>query len=151
MTWKIRPLVSNSTLLSDEEFVRQSLDLNLFFMRIMKEHPLFFEAGFTPVNFNLASQADAFKSRFEALLRKAVSLADGLISPEVALSGEIVTDFTLNAEQATEFFTGIPIDTSITVKELTLTGGRQPFGFPGFKRHMQQRSWGPIQGKLCCW
>jgi len=112
-------------MLSNEDFVRQSLDLNLFFMRIMKEHSFFLEGGFTPVNADLAHQADAFKQQFEALLKEAVSLADGYISPDAASSGEIVTDFTLNAERATEFYTGIPIDSSITMAELSLTKGVQ--------------------------
>lgn len=143
-----RLLLSNRTLLTDEDFVRQSLDLNLFFMRIMKEHSFFIEAGFTPVNADLARQADAFKERFEALLGEAVSLADGLISPEVASSGEIVTDFTLSAEKASQFFTGIPIDTNITVAELALTRGEQVLGFPVTVNNMRQRIYGvPTQGK----
>jgi len=110
---------------SNEDFIRQSLDLHLFFLRIMKEHSFFLEGGFTPVCSNLASQADAFKKQFEDLLKEAVSLADGFISPDVASSGEIVTEFTLNAEKASEFFTGITIDTSLTTAELALTKGMQ--------------------------
>lgn len=110
--------------MTNEEFIRQSLDLDLFFLRIMKEHSFFLEGGFTPVNSDWARQADNYKSHFEVLLKEAISLADGLISPDVSSSGEIVTDFTLNAEKATQFYTGIPIDTSITVAELALTNGR---------------------------
>lgn len=108
-------------MLSNEDFVRQSLELNLFFLRIMKEHSFFLEAGFTPVNADLARQADAFKNQFEALLKEVVFIANGFISPDAASSGEIVTGFTLNAERATTFFTGIQLDTSITVAELSLT------------------------------
>jgi len=107
--------------LSNEDYVRQSLDLDLFFLRIMKEHSFFLEGGFTPVNSDLARRADNFKKQFEVLLTEAVALADGCISPGVASSGEIVTDFTLNAERATEFYTGISIDTRITIAELSLT------------------------------
>jgi len=110
---------------SNEDFVRQSLDLHLFFLRIMKEHSFFLEAGFTPVNGDLARQAGAFKTQFEALLKKVVTIANGLISPGVASSGEVVTDFTLNAERAAQFFTGIKIDTGITMAELSLTHGGQ--------------------------
>lgn len=112
-------------MLSNKDFIRQSLELNLFFMRIMKEHAIFLEAGFTLKDSSLARQADAFKNEFEALLKEAVSLSYGIISPEVASSGEIVTDFTLNAETATQFYTGIPIDTSITRAELSLVEGAQ--------------------------
>ncbi|HOV80492.1 MAG TPA: DUF2935 domain-containing protein [Bacillota bacterium] len=106
-----------------EDFVRQSIDLNLFFLRIMKEHSFFLEGGFTPVNSNWARQADNFKVQFEALLKEAVCLANGFVSPGAVSSGEIVTKFTLDAERASQFYTGIPIDTGITVAELSLTGG----------------------------
>ncbi|NMA51501.1 MAG: DUF2935 domain-containing protein, partial [Peptococcaceae bacterium] len=59
------------------------------------------------------------------LLKEVVTIANGFISPDVASSGEIVTDFTLNAERATQFFTGIRLDTSITMAELALTKGVQ--------------------------
>lgn len=108
-------------MLSNEDYVRQSLELNLFFLRIMKEHSFFLEAGFTPVNADLARKADAFKNQFEALLKEVVFIANGFISPDAASSGEIVTDFTLNAEKATIFFTGIQLDTGITMAELSLT------------------------------
>lgn len=108
------------------EFIRQSLDLHLFFLRIMKEHSFFLEGGFTPAGANYASQAEVFKKQYEGLLKEAVTLAEGRISPNVAASGEIVTEFTLNAEQASEFYTAIPIDTSITTAELALTKGTQP-------------------------
>ncbi|MTK13549.1 MAG: DUF2935 domain-containing protein [Clostridiaceae bacterium] len=45
-------------MLSNREFVRQSLELNLFFMRIAKEHSIFLEADFTPKNHDLAQQAN---------------------------------------------------------------------------------------------
>ena len=81
------------------------------------------EAGFTPVNADLARQADAFKNQFETLLKEVVFIANGFISPDVASSGEIVTGFTLNAERATTFFTGIQLDTSITMAELSRQRG----------------------------
>lgn len=112
-------------MLSNEDFVRQSLELNLFFLRIMKEHSIFIEGAFTPVNADLARQADAFKVQYEAMLREAVSLADRCISPEVASSGEIVTEFTLDAEKKTQLLTGIQIDTGITAAELSLVKGVQ--------------------------
>lgn len=122
-------------MLSNEAFVRQSLDLDLFFLRIMKEHSIFLVATFTPRDASFASRADAFKVKFEGLLREAVSLANGLISPEAASSGEIVTQYTLSAEKATEFYTGIKIDTGITQAELALT---KAVGCSGFQALVQR-------------
>ena len=50
------------------QYVASSLELHLFFARIMKEHALFLEAGFTPVNTSFAEEADRLKVQFENLL-----------------------------------------------------------------------------------
>ncbi|MBE1302698.1 DUF2935 domain-containing protein [Clostridium botulinum] len=101
-------------MLSDIKFVRQSLELNLFFMRIAKEHSIFLRAGFTEKNPGLARQADMLKNQFSQLLVETIQLSYGIISPEVANSGELITDMTLDAEEETEYYTAIPIDTNIT-------------------------------------
>lgn len=103
------------------DYITKSLELHLFFGRIMKEHSLFLEAGYTPVNSDFGARAEHYKNEFERLLHKAVSLADGIIGENVLASGEIVTEFTKAAERQTEKLTGIPIDSSITDIELMLT------------------------------
>lgn len=107
-------------MLSNREFVRQSLELNLFFMRIAKEHAIFLEAGFTTKNPGLAHQADMLKNQFSQLLVETIQLSYGIISPEVANSGELITDMTLDAERETEYYTAILIDTNITKMEANL-------------------------------
>lgn len=110
-------------MLSTKEFIRQSLELNLFFIRIMKEHAFFLEAGFTPKNTNLAERGDDFRVIFTQLLKKTVALSDGVISPAVKKSGEIVTEFTVAAEKATTFLTTIPLNPEISKAEANLTPG----------------------------
>lgn len=100
----------------------QSLELHLFFGRIMKEHALFLRAGFTPANESFSKQAMYFKTEFEKLLCQAVRLSRGVARQPVLCSGEIVTEFTALAEQQTERFTGIPINREITGQELRLCG-----------------------------
>ncbi|TGE35463.1 DUF2935 domain-containing protein [Desulfosporosinus fructosivorans] len=104
-------------MLSNEEFIRQSLELNLFFLRIMKEHAFFMEAAFGSKDKSLAQQADTLKCELTTLLAETIMLADGVISPEVLASGELVTKFTFEAERATEFYSGIQLD-----KELSRMG-----------------------------
>lgn len=77
-----------------ENYVSESLELHLFFGRIMKEHSLFLKAGFTPVQSNFAAKAEFYKQEFEKLLGCAVTLSNGRISENVLHSGEIVTEFT---------------------------------------------------------
>jgi hypothetical protein len=113
-------------MLSNEEFIRQSLELNLFFMRIMKEHAFFIEAAFVPKDQSLAQQADTLKCEFTTLLAEAIMLSEGVISPEVLSSGELVTKFTFDAELATEFYSGIHLDTELTHMELSLDKNLNP-------------------------
>lgn len=113
-----------------ESFIQKSLELNLFFLRIQKEHATFLEAGFTPANADRARQADVFNNQYSLLLRETIEVSNGIISPLVLQSGEIVTEFTLNAERATQLFTGIPIDSGLTQMELTLQPGVHIKEFP---------------------
>lgn len=54
------------------------------------------------------------------LLADTIMLSDGVISPEVLSSGELVTKFTFDAERATEFYSGIQLDAELTRMELSL-------------------------------
>lgn len=111
---------TSTTVLSPNLFIRQSLDLNLFFLRIMKEHSLFLAAGFLSRDAALAQQALQFMNSFNALLAEAVLLANGNVDLAVLSSGEIVTNMTLRAEQKTQQLSGVPIDTALTAQELRL-------------------------------
>jgi hypothetical protein len=106
--------------ISEHDYIRHSLELNLFFLRIVKEHTIFAAASLPPRDLPLSQQAIAMKSTFEGLLSRAIRLSNGIVSPEVLSSGELVTELTIQAEKATQFLTGIPIDTDITKRELAL-------------------------------
>lgn len=111
-------------LLTSSEFARQSLELHLFFGRIMKEHSFFLETGFTPRDSNYTEQADTFRKEFDKLLWEVVSVSDGVVSQEVLRSGEVFTRYTLSAEMVTTYFTGIKIPSEITKAEMDLMAGR---------------------------
>lgn len=105
-------------------YVQQSLELHLFFARIMKEHALFLQAGFMQKNTEYIQEAMLYKRQFERLLGDAVNLSNCLISENVLSSGEIVTRFTYGAERKTEELTGIAIDSNITLQELKLASDK---------------------------
>lgn len=109
-------------MLSGVEFIRQSLEIHLFFARIMKEHSFFLEVGFTPKDVNYSSKADSFRKEFDALLEEVILLSNRVVSPAVLQSGEVITPYTLNAEMATAFFTGVNIKTNLTQAEAGLMG-----------------------------
>ncbi|WIV11504.1 DUF2935 domain-containing protein [Proteiniborus sp. MB09-C3] len=110
-------------MLSSIDFIRQSLEIHLFFVRIMKEHSFFLEIGFTPRDINFTQQADAFRVEFDRLLGEVILLSNGVVSQSVIESGEVVTPYTLNAERASSYFTGVQIQTSLTQAEIELMGG----------------------------
>lgn len=109
-----------------EKYVMRSLELHLFFARIMKEHSIFLKAGFTPCNADFAKRAEDFKNNFEHLLMCAVSLSDGIVGKSVLCSGEVFTEFTCCAESKTQEFTGICINQEITRAEQKLRGCDNP-------------------------
>lgn len=103
-----------------EQYVNLSVDLHLFFLRIMKEHAIFMEAAFQKKDSSFIRTADAYKGEFEKLLLDVVRIGDRAVSREVVESEEIVTPYTLKAEEKTQNLTGIPINRNITVQEQKL-------------------------------
>jgi hypothetical protein len=89
----------------------------------MKEHSFFLEAGFTPKDTNFTQRADEFRREFDSLLTEVVSFSNGVVSPDILQSGEVVTQYTLKAEMASAYFTGIQIPTELTQAEARLMGG----------------------------
>jgi len=108
--------------MTEAEFVKQSLALHLFFLRIMKEHSFFLQIGFTPRDHTMANQADHFRRVFDALLADTIALSNGVVGDDVLRSGEVVTPFTARAESVSSYFTGVHIPTEITQTETGLMG-----------------------------
>ena len=130
-------------MLTRSQFIRKSLETNLFFLRIMKEHSLFMEAGFVCKDANLIQQAEYFKNAFNALLAETVNLANGVITQESVVSQEFVTNNTLLAEQKTQNLSGIPIDSNLTQAELALAGNSANLNSPLLEStvyHLNQRA-----------
>ncbi|ADL07392.1 DUF2935 domain-containing protein [Thermosediminibacter oceani] len=119
---------------SNIDFVRESLDIHLFFARIMKEHSFFLEIGFMPKNVNFIRRADDFRRAFDGLLREVIFLANGVVSPEVLQSGEVITPYTLKAEEVSSFFTGVRIPTELTKAEDELSGSDSRINNPMLER-----------------
>ena len=103
-----------------QNYIKTSLELHIFFARIMKEHSLFLQAGFMPISNDYICEAQWYKGEFEKLLSDVVKLSNCRIGKDVLNSGEIVTQYTFGAEKKTSELTGIIIETSITLQELNL-------------------------------
>lgn len=118
-----------------KDYVRTSLELHLFFARIMKEHAIFLQAGFMPKNTEYIQEAMMYKREFEKLLSNTVEVSNCIISSNVLKSGEIVTNFTYGAERKTEELTGIIIDSNITLRELGLESSNY-YGMPDITKYV---------------
>lgn len=132
-------------------YIKKSLELHLFFGRIMKEHAFFLRAGFTPADESFSREAEFYKTEFEKLLSHAITLGDGIVDQAVLCSGEIVTEFTALAEKQTESFTGISIDKEITDRELYLCDrNRRNISSDMFRQvqQMNQRSLDLLDGLI---
>lgn len=112
-------------MLTRKEFVTMSIDINLFFLRIMKEHSFFLEIGFTPRDKNIGEQAAFFREGFEQLLSEATTLANGNVSENALNSRQATTQYTMEAERLTNFYTGVPFNFNLTRREEML----QPAGY----------------------
>ena len=109
--------------MNQNEYIRLSLELHLFFDRIMKEHSLFLEAAFVERDSHLRKIANNFHNSFSNLLEEIVILADGNVNEEFILSNEVVTKDTLAAENKTNNLLGTNINTNITMREIKLKSG----------------------------
>lgn len=98
-------------------YVTSSLELHLFFGRIMKEHSFFLEVGYTQANKEYIKEACNYKKAFEDLLYDAICLSQGVVGDTIFESGEVITEFTLDAERKTSMLTGSQIDENITILE----------------------------------
>lgn len=112
-----------STMPITGDFVRESLELHLFWARIMKEHAIFDEEGFECKDVALIQEAESFKCQFEEILYETICLTQGRVDAEVLQSCELFTDKTLMAEQKTMELSGIEINMQLTVEEMNLQSG----------------------------
>lgn len=116
----LKKVEKRDIVLSDKEYIRLSLEANLFFLRISKEHMIFAAASLPPRDRAVANKMILMKTSFEELLADTIEMADRAVSHEVLASDELITDFTLAAEMKTQYLTGIPINTVLTRRELEI-------------------------------
>lgn len=109
--------------MNQNDYIRISLELHLFFDRIMKEHSLFLETGFMQIDEESKKIAREFQKTFSDILKRVVQLANGNVTRDLLSANEIVTKNTLDAENKTSRLSGSFIDTDITMMELNLRSG----------------------------
>lgn len=128
-------------MLKDRDFIRLSLELNLFFGRIMKEHLIFMAISMPIINSKYILEADTLKESFEKLLEEVVSLSKGLISKEALESNEFVTKYTLDAEKQVEDLFGVCINKKLTEATLDLADKKSEplYNLEGYVADLNER------------
>lgn len=121
-----------------ENYVTLSLETHLFFARIMREHALFLEAGFPCKEKKWIQKTDWFRIQFENLLRETVQISNHNVNCCILESDELVTEFTIPAENQTERLSGIPIDCRISMMEKNLHPGCPEYECPRMSRKVMQ-------------
>ncbi len=109
--------------MNQNEYVRLSLELHLFFDRIMKEHSLFLEVSFTEKDKEEKKIAHRFQDAFANVLESILPFANGNVSREFMESFEMITPNTLDAENKTSNLLGVSINKNITMEEARIKGG----------------------------
>ena len=109
--------------MNNNDYIKLSLELHLFFDRIMKEHSLFLKAAFTERDKDFKKIAKEFEKSFSKILKDIIKIADGNVNREFLNSLEIVTKDTIKAENKTNVLLGDNIDTNITLEEMNLKSG----------------------------
>ncbi len=99
-----------------EEFIQDSIGLNLFWARIMKEHCIFIEAGLPYKDMHLMQSYARYKVQFEMLLYETIEISCNLPAGAAA-AGMFLTEFTETAEIKTQALTGISINQRVTAAE----------------------------------
>ena len=92
----------------------------------MKEHLFFIETNLQPVESTFISKARLLKQSFEQLLAETVHYSKGVISNFAINSNELVTPYTLEAEELNSALTGAAINTAITKDQYELVGVLAP-------------------------
>lgn len=109
--------------MNNRDYIESSLELHLFFDRIMKEHSFFIEVAFTEKNDNLKKVARKFQMAFSNILNRIINLANGNMNTNTLMANDIVTNNTLNAERKTSELSGVNINQDLTIKEMNLKPG----------------------------
>jgi hypothetical protein len=110
-------------MVSNEEYVKQTLIINLFYLRNMRRYARNLELSFLSRDKQLADKAANFALRCEELENEFLKYADNRINKDILNGGIFTTDYTIPLENQTIRLFGIPVNVDISQKENALTPG----------------------------
>lgn len=101
---------------TNETYHKKILNLNMFYLRIQKEHAYFLQTLIPPKQADLIKLITHFHEEYQYLIQETMNIGAGILE----VSDYMVTNYTLSMEKLTAFLTGHPIDTDLTILELNL-------------------------------
>lgn len=101
--------------------MKESLELHLFFNRIMMEHAFFINVFLLDKDIELKKEASTYYNEFSNLLEETINLSKENINKELIEKNIIVTKNTKKAEEKTMSLTKYTINTHITEEEYNFT------------------------------
>ncbi len=110
-------------MLDNNEFVQDSIGINLYYLRTVRLFCLNVELGL-PDNYNeYKIRLGSIGEKCENLGRRIVNVSNGILSRDSLTSNIFVTPYTLPLESLTEKLFNVSIATDITQEELELSSG----------------------------
>lgn len=119
-----------------EQYIKSTMELNVFFARIFKEHCVTIAAGQRNGDMRVLQSLDRYKVHFEMLLSSALENGLNLIDPNLIELNCFITPYTYNCEQSTQTSCGISINHRISSLEMEklskpapIAAGRLPYTY----------------------
>lgn len=111
-------------MLNDEEFVQESIDTNLYYLKSLRDFCLNVELSFPQNDQEYIDRAKEIVDGCQRVGEKLVNLANGRVS-QTALDFQIyITDYSIPTEKLTEKLFGVDLAQEILKKEEEFTSGK---------------------------
>ncbi len=110
-------------MLNDTQFVQESIAINLYYLRTLREFCLNLQTSLIAFQTTYIKEAEEIALSCEDIGNEITSFANGLVSQKALEYNIYVTDYTLECERLTEKLFNVKIDSNITKREQNLKGG----------------------------
>ena len=110
-------------MLSDEEFVTQSMVTTIFYLSNVRDYCL--KISFSFLDKECVERANEFTLWCEQLLNKFINESNEIIPKEAIDSHFLVTQYTLDTMDLTDYLLNVNLDTSIVIKIQDLQPGHK--------------------------
>src|SRR5690554_3101820 len=109
-----------------EQYIKNTMELNVFYARIFKEHCVALVSGQKNGDMRILQSLDRYKVHFEMLLSAALESGLNLIEPRLIELNCFITPYTYSLELSTQNACGVSINHRISNLEMEKLAKPQP-------------------------